>query len=250
MMVSTLRRPSRSTHVLLAVGGTIVIPLAIVAAGCASDPPEPFDTPVKVDWLDRISDLSDGTDAILALGFRIGTWYTFNDATVGAQQWPPATLFTTTPDGPGGMGNCARTYGEGFAAWGAGIGLDLNDPGLAPPGMTDRAPYDCSAFKGIAFAAKGTGNLRFEVGTAAVETNTAGGTCLVGTTNPSCGDNHGVNIPLTSQWRTYAVPFAALTQEGFGLRVPFDSKKVVALYWSVSEGQPFDYSITDVGFFR
>lgn len=148
------------------------------------------------------------------------------------------------------MGYCARTYGEGFAAWGAGIGLDLNDPGLLPPPMTDRSTYDASAYRGVAFAAKGMGPLRFEIGTAAVETNTAGGTCLAGTTNPSCGDNHGVDIPLTTDWRTYAVPFSRLTQEGFGLRVPFDRTKVVALYFSVSEGQPFDFSIDDVGFFR
>jgi hypothetical protein len=234
----------------MAVAARICIPAAIAAGGCATEPAQPFDTPVKVDWLDRISDLEDGTDAILALGFRIGTWYTFNDATVGAKQWPLATLFTTTPGGPTGTGYCARTYGFGFAAWGAGIGLDLNDPGLAPPGMTDRSFYDASAFKGVAFSAKGAGQLRFEVGTAAVETNTAGGTCLTGTTNPSCGDNHGVTIPLTSEWRTYAVPFDRLTQEGFGLRVPFDAKKTVALYWSVPEGPPFDYYVDDVGFFR
>ena len=31
------------------------------------------------------------------------------------------------------MGYCARTYGEGFAAWGAGIGLDLNIPAFSLP---------------------------------------------------------------------------------------------------------------------
>jgi hypothetical protein len=235
----------------MAVALRLALPLvATVVAGCANEPTQPFDTAVTVNYLDRIDDLEDGDDAILALGFRIGTWYVFNDATVGAQQMPIATLFTTTPGGPSGKGYCVRTYGQGFASWGAGVGLDLNDPGLLPPPMTDRAAYDSSAYKGIAFAAKGSGLLRFEVGTSAVETNIAGGTCLVGTTNPSCGDNHGVNIPLTSEWKQYSVPFNKLTQEGFGLRVPFDPKKVVALYWSMPAGQPFDYSIDDVGFFR
>ena len=106
----------------MALAVRFAIPLAMCVAGCASEPPQPFDTPVTVNYLDRIDDLEDGDDAILALGFRIGTWYTFNDATVGARQMPIATLFTTTPGGPSGTGYCVRTFGEGFAAWGSGIG--------------------------------------------------------------------------------------------------------------------------------
>jgi hypothetical protein len=163
---------------------------------------------------------------------------------------PTAKLFTTTPGGPSGEGYCARSYGQGFQAWGAGMGLDLNDTGEVVNGVPKRMAYDASAYKGIAFAARGTGRLRYAVATTDVETVMAGGTCTGGTTSPACADNHGVDIPLTPDWRTYAVPFTRMVQEGFGIQVPFDPKKTMAVYFSVSSGQPFDFSIDDVGFFR
>jgi hypothetical protein len=235
--------------------------VVIAAASCASEPPQPFDSNAPVAFLDRVDDLDDGDDSILALGFRVGFWYTFNDATQGGQQFPPATLFTTTPGGHSGTGYCARTSGSGFEAWGAGMGLDLNNTGeptpgtaatTATPGTTTstRLPYDASAFKGVAFAARGNASVRFAISTVAVENVTAGGTCVGGGTNPACADTHGVTIPLTADWRTYSVPFDRLTQEGFGVRVPFDVTKTIAFYFSVTEGTTFDISIDDVGFFR
>src|SRR6185503_11395156 len=213
--------------------------------------PQPFESTVEVAFLDRIDDLEDGDDAILALGFRQGFWYAFNDLTPGALQSPALMLFTTTPGGPSGKGACARSYGQGFESWGAGMGLDFNDTGeTTPTGMTKRAPYDASAYKGIAFAARGTSRMRFAVSTAAVESTMGGGTCVGGIGNVGCADSHGVDIPLTPEWRTYSVPFDRLTQEGFGMRVAFDVKKTMAIHFSVPAGQPFDYAIDDVGFFR
>jgi hypothetical protein len=229
----------------------LVMTAALAASACAADPPQPFESDVQVAFLDRIDDLNDGDDAILALGFRTGFWYAFNDGTPGAKQVPSMTLFTTTPGGPSETGYCARSYGSGFEAWGAGMGLDLNDTGEVVNGIPKRAPYDASAYKGIAFAARGgAGKLRFAVSTAATEVMTAGGTCMGGTTTAACSDTHGVDIPLTPEWRTYAVPFDRLTQEGFGAKTPFDIKKTMALYFSVASGNPFDYAIDDVGFFR
>jgi hypothetical protein len=223
----------------------------LLTAGCASEPDQPFAEPATVGFLDRIDDLEDGDDSILALGFRVGFWYTFNDATPGGRQTPPGTLVSTEPGGSSAIGYCARTFGSGFEMWGAGIGLDLNNTGDELPGMmTKRLPYDASAFKGVAFAAKGNVTLRFAASTAAVEDVAAGGTCVGGARNPACADTHGVAIPLSADWRTYSVPFDRLTQEGFGLRVAFDVTKVVALYFSVSQGRPFDISLDDIGFFR
>jgi hypothetical protein len=229
----------------------LVTSAALAASACAADPPQPFESDVQVAFLDRIDDLNDGDDAILALGFRTGFWYAFNDGTPGAKQSPTAMLFTTTPGGPSDKGYCARSYGMGFEAWGAGMGLDLNDTGEVVNGIPKRAPYDATAYKGIAFAARGvSGKLRFAVSTAATELMTAGGTCMGGTTSAACSDTHGVDIPLTPEWRTYAVPFDRLTQEGFGAKTAFDQKKIMALYFNVASGNPFDYAIDDVGFFR
>jgi hypothetical protein len=92
--------------------------------------------------------------------------------------------------------------------------------------------------------------MRFAVSTAAVESVMGGGMCVGGLGNAGCSDAHGVDIPLTPEWRTYAVPFDRLTQEGFGTRVAFDVKKTMALHFTVTAGEPFDYAIDDVGFFR
>jgi hypothetical protein len=240
-----------------------LVPAVIALTGCASDPPQPFDSNATVNFLDRIDDLDDGDDSILALGFRVGFWYTFNDATAGGAQTPAGTLFATTPGGPSGTGYCAHTFGSGFTVWGAGMGLDLNNTGEVTAGTTPttgttgtavmpstRLPYDASAYKGVAFSARGNAPMRFAVSTVAVENVAAGGTCVGGGTNPACADTHGVTIPLTSEWRTYSIPFDRLTQEGFGLRVPFDVTTTIAFYFSTSEGTFFDFSIDDVGFFR
>src|SRR5205814_1795716 len=105
-------------------------------------------------------------------------------------------------------------------------------------------------YKGVAFAARGSGRMRFAISTAATELITAGGSCMGGTTTAACADTHGVDIPLTAEWRTYAVPFDRMTHEGFGAKVAFDPKKEMVLYFSVASGEPFDYRVDDVGFFR
>jgi hypothetical protein len=244
MTLSMLRQLPSASPVAFA------LVVALAAAGCAAEPAQPFEANVEVAFLDRIDDLEDGDDAILALGFRQGFWYTFNDMTPGASQAPSQLLFTTTPGGPSGKGACARSFGQGFESWGAGMGLDLNDTGESVNGMTKRAPYDASEYKGVAFAARGTGRMRFAVSTAAVESVMGGGTCMGGPANAGCADSHGVDLALTAEWRTYAVPFDRMTQEGFGMPAPFDVKKTMAIHFSVPAGQPFDYAIDDIGFFR
>ena len=59
-----MARSNAFSSMVTVVAIRTAIPLVVVAAGCAQAPPQPFDTPVTVNYLDRIDDLEDGDDAI------------------------------------------------------------------------------------------------------------------------------------------------------------------------------------------
>jgi hypothetical protein len=194
--------------------------------------------PVTIAPANSIDDLEDGDGSISALGGRVGAWYTYNDKTAGATQTPAAGDPFTPLAAGNGSAKAAQTTGSGFTTWGAGFGFDFNNTG------TTKGTYPVAAFTGIVFSAKGT-PFRLKVLTTGTVPAAEGGACAT----TKCGDNFGKAITATANWQQFAVPFASLTQEGWGDKVTFDGATVTGVQFQVAAKVAFDISIDDVGFY-
>ncbi|APR85782.1 Hypothetical protein A7982_11131 [Minicystis rosea] len=190
---------------------------------------------------DVIDNMEAGTGSILSQGGRIGSWYTYNDGTTSGMQTPLAGGMFAPELIPGGHGTstkAARTHGMGFTTWGAGMGFDLHNTG------TTKSAYDVSAFKGVAFWAKGEpGTIRFKALTSATVAFAEGGLCTA-----VCGDSHGAIVPLTSDWVQITIPFTSLTQEGWGTQEDWNPMQVLSIQFQ-SGAVPFDFWVDDIGFY-
>ena len=205
---------------------------AIAAADTA--PPDPL-----------IDDLEDGDGWIRMVDGRAGAWFTYNDGT--GTQTPAATAeFLPAAGGPGASRFCAHTSGQGFTSWGAGMGFDLATPAFADGGAAMRSAFDASRYTGIAFAAKGNAPIRVMVVTTAVEPPSAGGTCQAGAL---CEDAHGLAVTPSANWAVVMVPFAQLTQSGWGQAAAFDARTLLGVEFQTDPNVTFDFSIDDVRFY-
>jgi hypothetical protein len=197
-----------------------------------------------------IDDMEDGDHVIRPIGERLGYWFTYNDGT--ATQMPSGAMFTQST-GVGATATStkfAETSGPAFTSWGAGIGFDFNNS------SSKSCAYDASAYTGIKFWAKGNVAIRATVkipGTTAKKTNGSdAGTC-VATTTAMCDDHYGLTTAtLTTTWKEFTLDFAAATfmQEGWGTKVAFDAKNIIAMQFQVAKALPFDFSIDDVTFYK
>jgi len=192
-----------------------------------------------------IDDLEDGDDSIPEVDGRMGSWYTYNDGSVGGQQTPASNVtFAPTAGGPAGSSWASRTEGSGFSVWGAGMGFDLNNDGVS------KGVYDLSAHDGITFQAKGNTGVRISIAVEAVVHVDYGGTCVPGP-NPGqeCDDAHGMPFSFTNSWQQYTLPFAQALQEGWGQSAPFDPTTAMSVLFDTAEGETFDIWIDDVRFY-
>jgi hypothetical protein len=201
---------------------------------------------VEISAENMIDDLEDGDDAIIEQGERGGSWFSYNDETEGATQTPsPDGSFSASEGGPEGSSFYAGSTGSGFTVWGAGIGFDFQNDGVT------KAPYDASAFSGIAFSAKGTVSMRVNLMTDATLDETLGGSCVPeGGENGDCGDGHGLDIVLTDTWTQYLVPFDGVSQVGWGVSADFNAAEVVAMHFQVAQGPDFDIQIDNIGLYE
>jgi len=197
-----------------------------------------------------ICDFTNGDDSINDP--RVGYWYAVSDGTPGGTQQPPENG-DFVPETSCGLSNadgnpvpgCAHTTGHGWADWGAGLAFDFNSPG-------DIAlAYDASAYTGIVFAARGRPPFKLAVPTVATSAKESGGTCVptAYAATSDCEDHFGVMINVQPQWLYFVVPFAALSQEGFGQRVSFDPKTSLGLQFTADPNLDFDFYITNVAFY-
>jgi endoglucanase len=102
---------------------------------------------------------------------------------------------------------------SGFSGYGSGLGADFK---------AGKKPYDASKYSGVRFWARvGEGkNTRHRLQLVDATTDKLGGKC-----NPAadaaegekCDDHFGKNLVLTTSWTLYSVPFAELSQIGWGL---------------------------------
>jgi hypothetical protein len=198
--------------------------------------------------------MENGTGGIAQTCGRRGYWYTYNDKTAGATQTPAAgAAFTDSAImpprtyGDGGTSTkAARTQGSGFTAYGAGMGVHLNDPG----GGAALQTYDASMYTGVTFWAMGSagGAVRFDVSDKA--TDPSGGVCMGTSGQNQCSDYHGHTLTLTTSWQPFTFTWADLTQLGWGyVEASLDTAHLVGM--QVQVAQPtgtFDIWIDDIAF--
>lgn len=216
---------------------------SVVGAGggpAASDP-EPMAplTPPEV-----IDDFEDADNAVLKSEGRVGRWNAYNDGT-GTQM--PSAGSELVPEGPGANSTqlALHTSGSGFTDWGAGLQVDLNNSGS---GAAAREPFDASAYTGVTFYAKGSGQIRVEFVTQATTEPSQGGTCA-----ENCYDSHGSDpIALSAEWAPITLFFANLTQEGWGTPADFSPAQLLGLNFKALKGDTadatFDLWIDEVSF--
>lgn len=209
--------------------------------------PASVDVPNGLDVL--VDDLEDGDDLTPPFLNGRGAWFTVNDGS--GQQFPnpscPPALPSTSKGTPGVY--AMHTYGKGFSLAPGGYSL----LGIsAKSGATCNQPVDATGFSGVRFSARGSGFVRFFMGT--VETNP---TADFGTCQGGCYDSHGAIVPLEANWNTYRISFDQVIQEGWGAPAPFNRAHILTLQWSAKPGpgEPptvscFDFWIDDVAFYR
>jgi hypothetical protein len=212
-----------------AMGGTAN---AGSSAGFVSDPGSEL----------SIDDFEDGDSQVTLVAGRNGSWFVANDGSQQAQQTPdpsdaclPSLLMP-----PRGMSERAlHTYGSGFDAWGALVGVNFLAMG------TTVMPYDISAYRGLTFAAKiGKIGATKQVRIAIRNHDT-----LYGCTN--CGDHFGVVATFGETFQTITVPFSSLKQQGWGRPVvsAFDTERTYAVTFTWAGHQNFDAWIDDLSFY-
>ena len=189
---------------------------------------------------DMIDNFEDGDGALLPNGGRQGYWYTFNDETVGGTQTPAADMVLPEAGGANGTAYAIHTTGNGFTVWGAGMGIDFNNPG---GDMSVKNPWDGSGYTGIVLMARGSGQVRASVQVSATTPIAEGGTCAA-----DC-DPHGTFLNLTNSWQQYVLPFGQLSQEGWGTPAAWDATALVGVQFKVGPNVSFDFWVDEIGFY-
>lgn len=199
--------------------------------------------------LSMIDDMEDG-DIDIPEGDgktpRSGAWFMFGDDTEGAILTPEdkaglvQELPSPRPEGDGESTMAVHTSGEGFADWGAGIGVNLLGEGY----------YDASEYRGLTFWGRAEEGTDGEVLVAFVDqqTHDAGGIC---DPEVDCHDYFSLRVTLTPSWTQFKVPIECLRQGGWGREfeaVAID--RLWAIQFRFTKEQVFDVWIDDVAFYR
>jgi hypothetical protein len=214
---------------------------------------------------DVIADFESGAGQINDAPRRHGSFYTYNDATAGAVQNPPAGD-ASPAEIPGGR--CTSKFAmhvsaKGFTVWGAGFGTDFAygvapDGGTVGPdsGINPRQSYDASAYTGISFWARVEPGSKpgLRLGIADKTTAPEGGMCVVDDTgmNPNrCYDDFGKTVGIITSWDFFKVSFAEMTQRGFGLKAPaIDKAHVYGLQFQAGAAVDYDVWVDDLAFYK
>ncbi|MCX4240806.1 hypothetical protein [Paraliomyxa miuraensis] len=210
-------------------------------------PPPPMEcgpTPVGgadplIDDLELEAGQMEPDHLIPSIDGRVGFWFTYNDGSAGGTQEPPDP-FTPSAGGADGTDHGARTWGNGFDAWGAGMAVSLNND------FSGDCPYDVSAYTGIGFWMQGTGSVRMHVSTQATVPPELGGTCNAAP--GMCHDDHGVDLAAAGSWTYHEVRWNEMTQQGWGQAAVFDPGTVMQLHWQVPPGASFDVWVDELVF--
>lgn len=153
-----------------------------------------------------IDDCNDNNNQIHNGDQRMGYWYTFNDATVGATAQSPLATSTTPMTSPGYDGDPTGfgfyTTGGGYTEWGAGFGFSFVDGG----GKL-MCPYDASVATGVSFYYKSDVATRLIIRMRSTVPIADHGDCSVGN---ACNNPHGVALAPAADWTLKSVLWSDL----------------------------------------
>jgi hypothetical protein len=185
---------------------------------------------------------------------RVGSWYTFNDHAQGTKQIPAAgSPVHHVPSLSDGRGMVLRTHGYCQAGtpsgtlWGAGIGVDLNNPGRR---TLEKGHYDAAqrGFRGLRFRARlgETAGATAEVALRVPDINSdpAGGRCA------KCFDDYEVVLELKPTWNVYTIRWEQLQRAPGGDPQPFAADAIMGIQWRFKPGDMFDLYLDDIHFIR
>lgn len=170
-----------------------------------------------------IDNFDDGDNVAAFEPAREAYWFTIKDTSAGTIV--PSGDFAPSSDGYQGT-RSAHVTASGFTDWGAALVSNISHKEAL------RCPYNASAFKGLSFVARGSGVVRVQVMMPGVVDKEFGGTCDPGK-GQVCYDNHGLDIELTPEFKTYELPWSSFEQRGYGTLVPFDEKTIIALQFAM-----------------
>jgi hypothetical protein len=159
-----------------------------------------------------------------------GSWFVYSDKSAKGVKKPPSVdeFMTAVENG------ALHTTGTGYTEWGGGVGTNL----IGAPMLT---PVDASKYRGIKFKASGKTPMKFLVGT--VATMPEFGKCK------KCYDHYmKVITDLSDEPKTIEITWADLKQTGWGDKVKFDVKTIVALNFTSKDAMPWDFTLDDVSF--
>jgi endoglucanase len=162
-----------------------------------------------------LDDFSDG-DGRLSTGGFAGVWRTYSDGT--GTVTPNVDTEVVPTDG------AIHVVGSGFATWGVGLTVDLNN---ASGAATGRQTASLDAFRGLSLRARGTGSLAIEIVTPATTgTAEAGGTC---TAAEGCFGHYAGTLNLSAEYTEQVIEFASLRQPVWAASAPLDLSQVLAI---------------------
>jgi hypothetical protein len=209
---------------------------------------------MAIDAASLIDDCERNSATIIPQGGRSGYWFTFNDATPGGVQTPPAGppfLPQAIPGMPCGDMHGMHTFGSGYTNFGAGIGFDLNHPS----GMV-RMVYDAHDFHGIVFFALGpegpdggeSQSVQVQFLEAAT-TPTGGGKC--DPTTETCQAHWAATVPITGTgWNWYTVDWMKdINQPAWGTPAAWDPSTLLAIQFQVNPAKTFDFWVDNIAFY-
>jgi len=225
--------------VVVGISSCIGVSQKRAASGQASPSLQTCPTGIALAADGLIDDFEDENTQATPLGGRDGFWWTKKDP-VGSTLLPES--FGPTEGGADGSEFAIHVYGKtamGADAWGAGFGVNFK---ARKGGL-----YDASRYAGISFKARvgaqSTRNIRFQLGD--VNTHPDADVCK------TCWNHFGKDFTFTTQWKEYRVLFSEASQRpGWGDPRPpsVDPTRLVAIDWSISEGQTYDLWVDDVTF--
>ena len=167
--------------------------------------------------------------------------------TLGSSSLDPTSTFAVHVSGSG-QANTGTEYAYAqLTAW------------LNTVSDTEIGTVDASQYTGIQFYAiinTGVTGARLTVGN--LYTDPSGGICTTTSGPKGCYDNPGAELAITTEWTKYQVPFASLTQLGFGNPSPlgdaFPKSAIIHLKWDVGVPMtgptaPWELWIDDLTFY-
>lgn len=226
---------------------------ALALVGSCPDHNAPVDPTALID------DMEAGSSALLMQGGRNGSWWAGGDtlspnATIEPDNEAPSALIPN--GGPCGSLHAKHVTGQGFTSWAvltASLVVSQVDGGVYAD-----MPYDAHIRTGITFWARiGTpsvNKVRFAVSDK--YTRPEGGFCdndaTTATTKTACYDTAGIDLPLTTTWTQFQIPFGGLGQRMFGYpekQMGPDASAIYTIDFNFYPSTVFDFWLDDISFY-